>query len=113
VLPAAQRLHASRDFTEVMRRGRRSGAPTLTLHVLPPDSGAQDPVRAGLIVSRAVGNAVVRHRVSRRLRHLLAPRLERVAPGTRLVVRAAPAAGQASSAALALDLETALSRVSR
>ncbi|MCU1587267.1 MAG: ribonuclease protein component [Frankiales bacterium] len=113
MLPAPARLHASRDFTDVMRRGRRSGAPMLTLHVLPPDAPVGEPVRAGLVVSKAVGNAVVRHRVSRRIRHLLGPRLDRVAPGTRLVVRAAPAAAQATSADLARDLELALSRVAR
>ena len=113
MLPATQRLLAARDFTDVMRRGRRSGASTLTVHLLPSDAPVDGPARAGLIVSKAVGNSVVRHRVSRRLRHLLAPRLPLVGGGTRLVVRAAPAAATATSELLGRDLDAALSRLAR
>jgi putative membrane protein insertion efficiency factor len=44
-----------------------------------PDSADASP-RAGLVVSRAVGGSVVRHRVARRLRHLLASRLATLSP---------------------------------
>jgi ribonuclease P protein component len=64
--------------------------------------------RAGLVVSRAVGGAVVRHRVSRRLRHLLVPRLASLPAGARVVVRALPPAADASSAELAGDLDSGL-----
>jgi ribonuclease P protein component len=114
VLPATARLRASRDFTEVMRRGRRSGASTLTVHLLTADPATPEAsARAGLIVSKAVGSSVVRHRVSRRLRHLLAGRLSEVPAGSRLVVRAAPAAGGADSDVLARDLDGALARLAR
>lgn len=59
-------------------------------------------------MSKAVGGSVVRHRVSRRLRHLLAPRLNTLPAGARLVVRALPAASSASSAELAEDLDAGL-----
>jgi ribonuclease P protein component len=59
-------------------------------------------------VSKAVGNSVVRHRVARRLRHLMAPRLSELPAGTDVVVRALPAASTASSGALAADLDGAL-----
>ena len=64
-------------------------------------------------MSKAVGGSVVRHRVARRLRHLLAVRLPALPSGTRLVVRAAPTAATASSAALGADLDAALSRLVR
>jgi ribonuclease P protein component len=91
-----------------VRRGRRAGRPTLSVHVLVHDEPT--PPRAGLVVSKAVGGSVVRHRVSRRLRHLLRPRLSPLSPGTRVVVRATPAAAAASSATLATDLDAALGR---
>ena len=69
------------------------------------------PARAGLVVSRAVGGSVVRSRTSRRLRHLLRARLDRMPSGARLVVRASPAAGDADSAALGRDLDAALARL--
>ena len=68
---------------------------------------------AGLVVSKAVGGSVVRHRVARRLRHLLATRLPALPAGTRLVVRAAPAAATATSADLGADLDRALARLVR
>ena len=102
------------DFRAVMRRGRRASRPLLTVHLLaaaPPDAGA--PARAGLIVSKAVGGSVVRHRTARRLRALLLPRLPFLPAGTRLVVRAAPGAGAAPSSALAVDLDDALTSAVR
>ncbi|WP_407652629.1 ribonuclease P protein component [Amycolatopsis cynarae] len=70
-------------------------------------------VRAGFVVSKAVGNSVVRHRVSRRLRHLVAARLGTVPPGSSLVIRALPPAATASSAELGADLDAALRRLSQ
>ena len=60
------------------------------------------------MVSKAVGGAVIRHRVTRRLRHLVAPRLTELPAGALLVVRALPQAAQASSAELAEDLDAGL-----
>ena len=92
-----------------MRRGRRASGPLLTVHLL---AGAEaSPPRAGLVVSKAVGGSVLRTRVARRLRHQLRPVVAELPAGTRLVVRAAPAAASASSAALAEGLRAALTRL--
>jgi ribonuclease P protein component len=122
MLPAAARLRRSEDFREVMRRGTRAGRRRLVVHALQaPDPPARLPVppstvaqgaRAGFVVSKAVGNSVVRHRVSRRLRHLVAARLGTVPAGSSLVVRALPPAATASSAELGADLDAALKRLS-
>lgn len=64
--------------------------------------------RAGLVVSRAVGGSVVRHRVARRLRHLLAPRLSALPSGARVVVRALPPSATADSTELGHDLDAGL-----
>lgn len=68
-------------------------------------------VRAGFVVSKAVGNSVVRHRVTRRLRHIVAQRMGTMPEGGALVVRALPPAATASSAELAADLDSALHRL--
>ena len=109
MLPRGARLHRSTDFTEVVRRGRRASRSTLTVHLL-LDPGCALPARAGLVVSKAVGGSVVRSQVSRRLRHQLRERLPALPYGTRLVVRAAPAAATAPSAVLGSDLDAALLR---
>lgn len=60
------------------------------------------------MIPKAVGGAVVRNRLRRRLRALLAPRLRRLPAATTLVVRALPGAGELDSAALAAALDAAL-----
>jgi ribonuclease P protein component len=73
------------------------------------DAGAVP--RVGFVVSKAVGNSVVRHRVARRLRHLFRDRLGTVRPGCTLVVRALPSAATAASADLGGDIDAALRRL--
>jgi ribonuclease P protein component len=73
--------------------------------------GVSGTTRVGFVVSKAVGNSVVRHRVTRRLRHLLRDRLGTVVPGCTLVVRALPPAAGAASAELGKDIDSALRRL--
>jgi ribonuclease P protein component len=67
--------------------------------------------RVGLVVSKAVGGSVVRHRVARRLRHVMRDRLDRLPPGTRMVVRALPKSAAADSTRLGSDIDRALRTV--
>jgi ribonuclease P protein component len=111
VLPATARLRQPAEFTATVRRGRRGGSGLLSVHLDGSAAGRQaepSPTRVGFVVSRAVGPAVVRNRVLRRLRHLMAARLDHLPRGSRVVVRASPAAAPASSAALAVALDRAL-----
>ncbi len=110
MLARAHRLTQGRDFSSVVRVGRRAGRPTLVVHL----SGAgdrDDPPRLGLVVGRTVGNAVVRNQVKRRLRHVARERIGSLPGGAMLVVRALPHARDASSSALARDLDLALRRL--
>ena len=67
--------------------------------------------RAGFVVGRAVGNSVVRHRVTRRLRAVVATELHRLPTSADLVVRAKPEAAAAESAVLHRDLVAGLDRL--
>jgi ribonuclease P protein component len=129
VLSARHRLRHPRDFSAVIRHGARAGRPALVLHLLLADgvAGADDismpehlvperaplPARVGFVVPKSVGNSVVRHRVVRRLRPLLAARVDQVPAGSRLVVRSLPPAADASSAVLAEQLDSALTSAVR
>ncbi|HVL86195.1 MAG TPA: ribonuclease P protein component [Pseudonocardia sp.] len=110
MLPAGSRLTRRDEFAATVRGGRRGGRSRLVVHLARGDG---DAPRAGFVVSRAVGNSVVRHRVTRRLRHLVAARLGALPPGSRLVVRALPPAAAASSAELGDDLDGALHAAAR
>ncbi|MGI9136778.1 MAG: ribonuclease P protein component [Candidatus Nanopelagicales bacterium] len=110
MLPSAHRLRASGDFTLIQRRGTRITRPTLILSAL---SRPDTPTRMGMSVGKSVGNSVVRHSVSRKLRHVTAPHITELPMGTQLVIRALPAAAGASSAQLHADLNEALSELGR
>ena len=62
-------------------------------------------------MSKAVGGAVVRNKVKRRLRHLMRERVDQLPPGSLVVVRALPGAGDVDHAQLAQDLDAALRRL--
>ncbi len=101
MLPDRYRLRHRSDFTAVMRGGRRCGRRDLVVHAVTEDLlVAEHGPRFGLIVSTAVGNSVVRHRVSRRLRHIAARYVDRMDPGTSVVLRALPGSADATSAQL-------------
>ncbi|MEU1617404.1 ribonuclease P protein component [Streptomyces sp. NPDC008238] len=119
MLPTENRLRRRQDFATAVRRGRRAGRPLLVVH-LRTDSDTRDPhaaggsaspARAGFVVSKAVGNAVTRNLVKRRLRHLVRERLSVLPPGSLVVVRALPGAGDADHSQLARDLDAALGRL--
>lgn len=67
--------------------------------------------RAGFVVGRTVGNSVARHRVTRRLRAVVAGELHRIPASADLVVRARPEAADADSAVLRRDLVAGLDRL--
>ncbi len=107
MLTAPSRLRRPADFKSVMRRGRRSGNDTVVVYVaLTGDASSM----AGFAVSRTVGGAVVRNRVTRRLRAILAELLPGVPQGTKIVVRALPPAADASYAQLKSDVVDAAGR---
>ena len=80
------------------------------MHLGADPSPAREP-RVGFVVSKAVGNAVTRSSVKRRLRHLARERLSWLPDSAVLVVRALPAAADASYAALGSDLDRGLQRL--
>ncbi|QPK79164.1 ribonuclease P protein component [Corynebacterium lizhenjunii] len=114
MLPPQHKLTSPAQFRRCFKEGKRAGSRTVVVHYRdqtlehhPAEVAATGP-RFGLVVSKAVGNAVVRHRTSRRLRHVLRQLAPQLPPHADIVVRALPASADASSAKLAADLRKAL-----
>ncbi len=86
-------MRSSADFRTTVRRGVRVGRPTVVVHA---DAVDGSDVLVGLVVSKAVGNAVTRNSVKRQLRHLARGVLPQTPAGSRVVLRALPPAARSA-----------------
>jgi ribonuclease P protein component len=106
VLAKVNRVTRPDDFRLVVRRGRRTTTPFAVYYRLERASG--EPVRFGFIVSRAVGGAVDRNRLRRRMRAVGRELVEAGAQGSDVVVRALPGSAQRGWVSLSADMHHAL-----
>lgn len=81
----------------------------MVVHLVAPQ-GRREPTMVGFVVSKAIGNAVVRNTVKRRLRGAMSSRIGELPAGSRAVVRALAPAAHASYATLTTDLDSCLMR---
>ena len=103
------RMTRSADFQRTLRSGVRISRPTLVVHA---GRAPNERILVGVVVSKAVGNAVTRNRVKRRLRHLVAERVATTPTGTDVVVRGLPRSAT-SATELRTDLASAWSSAVR
>ncbi len=94
------------EFEHTVRRGVRAGRTALVVHLTTRTDPGPGPV-VGFVVSKAVGGAVTRNVVKRRLRELVHARLDALVD-VDLVVRATPAAAEAPFLELGAQLDGAL-----
>lgn len=109
MLAANQRLKRTAEFSAVMRGGVRTGCATVVVYIV--KTGDANSM-AGLAVSKAVGGAVVRNTIKRRLRAIAAELLHDM-PGVSMVIRALPPAATASYSQLRQDTRGAAHRAYR
>ena len=97
MLAEQNRLKRSVDFKQA-RAGARAARPSVVVHCVDKRERASQPVLIGFVVSKAVGNAVTRNRVKRRMRAVMMDWLtstDQVLTGKLIVVRALPALASA------------------
>ena len=118
VLPGRHRLRSSADFAAVFRGARRaggsrSGSRLMVVHANSADARAGQPPRVGFVVSKAVGNAVVRNRTKRVLRAVMSARIPLLPDGVDVVVKANPELPGTPHTVLVQDLDRLLATVLR
>ena len=127
MLSQENRLHRSSDFRRVVRTGVKVNYGRVVFYAARQDSDKEraahvarsaphtqtsgNPPRVGLIVSKAVGNAVVRHQLSRRLRHTCRELIPSMPIGVDIVIRALPGAQLVPSRCLENWLAECLHRI--
>jgi ribonuclease P protein component len=99
----------SAEFGATIRHGVRAAQPDIVVHAR-RESDTDGGPRIGLVVAKSVGNAVQRHQVSRRLRHVARAVLPELTSDDRLVIRALPTSRQAVSARLEQQLRSGVRR---
>ena len=77
------RLKKDQDFTKVYRSGKSTGNKYLVLYYLLKDS--RGPTQVGFSISNKVGKAVVRNKLKRRLRGIMASLRVNIKDGYMLV----------------------------
>lgn len=108
MLPASARLRKSSEISAVMKSGTRFSAKLVVLHVA---KGSNEQTKIAFAVGKNVGNSVVRHKVTRQLRHAITPLLGNFPVGSHVVVRALPGASEANFAQLSENLKFATSKL--
>ncbi len=106
MLARQNRLLSADDFRVALRRGRRVVVGSVVVSVLTTSSGA--PARFGFIVTKKVGNAVIRNTVRRRMRAVARELVDGGLDGVDVVVRAAPESADAAWRELRTDLRAGL-----
>jgi len=110
VLARANRVTQPGDFRTAVRNGRRIGTSHAVLHVRVTGTG---PSRFGFIVTKAVGGAVTRNLVRRRLRAVCRDILPHIAAGTDVVIRALPGSDAADWVTLHDEIADGVDKVMR
>jgi ribonuclease P protein component len=110
VLPAQYRMTRSTEFGATVNHGVRAAQPDIVVHARRCGDSDHAGPKVGLVVAKAVGNSVQRHRVARRLRHVARSVIADLDPADRVVIRALPSSRYAISARLEQQLRVALKR---
>ena len=113
IMPAKHhRIVRGEDYRRIVRsRNRVGGANSITHAVsrVSPD----DPARFGFIVSKAVGNAVTRNLVRRRMKSIVETQINNGFMGYDVVFRLLPSASGADFSDLETEVSRALERIKR
>lgn len=108
-MKAIHRLRHNDDFRTVTRYGVRAGKSHVVAHLLVLDDEnlkrVQVPPRVGFVVSKKIGNSVIRSRVKRRMKEIMRHQLTELLPYSCLVLRALPGINELNFEELTSELQ--------
>ena len=101
IIPRAARLVRRGEYDAVYREGRRRSSREFTIFIRP---NGLEISRFGWSIKKALGSAVRRNRIRRRLREILRLHLREIEPGWDIVIHPHSSAGTAKFSVLAGEL---------
>lgn len=114
-MPARQhRVTRGDDYRRIVRTGNRVGGAFCITYAVSHSHDTEhpgDPARFGYIISKSVGNAVVRNLIRRRMKSVTEEMIHNGIADVDIVFRAIPAAATASFAELKQEMHTSISRL--
>ena len=108
MLAKSARLTESGEFARATKSGVRYSTSNFVGYLY--STGLNQPTRAGLIIGKNVGNSVTRHRVARKIRHIIQARYVDFPNGALLVIKGL---NQSAQADCSTEVSTILSNLVR
>ena len=109
MLPVDARLTSSSDFARATKSGIRVTSEHFVGYLYISPVTNNDSAKCGLIINKAVGGSVKRHRLARKIRHAVAPHIASLPTGSLLVIRALKEDGDRNVSEEILELISKLS----
>jgi ribonuclease P protein component len=109
MLSRENRVNNTNDFKLIMRKGRTFKTEHFIVSVLKSDG----PTSFGYIVSKTVGNSVVRHSVTRRLREISRDFIATHPTGHKVIIRALADSDALDFTILTAEVTTALNKLTK
>src|SRR5258708_5792328 len=106
--PKSARILRSKDFRRVYDNGAKFSGPLFSAFYL--RNNGERGVQVGFTCTRALGGAVVRNRIKRRMREAVRKRLDRIGAGWEIVINPRVRAMTAPFALLEQELEKLVKR---
>ena len=107
------RVTRGEDYRQVVRKGNRVGGAFCITYAVPRSTTASEvaPARFGYIISKAVGNAVTRNLLRRRMKFVTDELIREGVTGADIVFRALPKASTASFAEMRREMRRAVTKM--
>ena len=107
MLPKKHRLSRTKDFEKVTKNGVKVNTEIAVIYAI-ANPLTQNNSEIGLIVSKIVGNSVVRHKVSRQIRNVVKKIINKIPNNIQIVIRALPKINEKDFFEIENVLETAI-----
>ncbi|WP_259125776.1 ribonuclease P protein component [Leucobacter aridicollis] len=107
------RVTRGEDYRRVVRTGNRVGGALCITYAVPRSVGDDEeaPARFGFIISKAVGNAVMRNLIRRRMKSVADEFIRDGVTGVDMVFRALPKSASASFDEIRREMQRAVRKI--